>query len=607
MTTLELTGYDLYYSFLSGFKEVKKHYKMLNRINVFPVADGDTGSNLLSTLASIIYETKATDSFKDTMGSIAEAALNGARGNSGIIFAQFINGINDKIKEVEVIDADSLLESINKAVPYAYSAIIEPIEGTIITVIREWADTMCRLKKNGVNKEEFISASLEAARQSLDNTPNLLDVLKKSSVVDSGACGFVTFLEGAFEYIKNKSDKDIDSDKVINSYTEDEILEEETDIEFADEHINPTDQIKYRYCTEALIANINEDMSIIKNEMKVLGDSLIIAGSSEKSRIHIHTNNPAEVFNKLRGKGDILQQKVEDMIQQYQIANNRLYNIAIVTDSIADLPKELIEKYQIHVIPLNLNIEGSQYLDKLTIEPRDFYQLLDGVKEYPTSSLPSQKTVEAILDFLTNYYDYVVAITVSKAMSGTFQAVERASQKYVDQGKQIKVIDSKLNSGAQGLLVLEAARCLEEGKNFGELIEHIENQIKKTKIFVSVKTIKYMVRGGRISPIKGMLGKLLNIKPIVSIDSNGNGIAFGKAYSSSANINKIIEILKKENEQNEIKGYCIVHANAEEKARELEERIIKEIALKSEYINEISTIVGLNAGIGALAVCFTQK
>jgi len=215
--------------------------------------------------------------------------------------------------------------------------------------------------------------------------------------------------------------------------------------------------------------------------------------------------------------------------------------------------------------------------------------------------------VEAILDFLTNYYDYVVAITVSKAMSGTFQAVERASQKYVDQGKQIKVIDSKLNSGAQGLLVLEAARCLEEGKNFGELIEHIENQIKKTKIFVSVKTIKYMVRGGRISPIKGMLGKLLNIKPIVSIDSNGNGIAFGKAYSSSANINKIIEILKKENEQNEIKGYCIVHANAEEKARELEERIIKEIALKSEYINEISTIVGLNAGIGALAVCFTQK
>jgi len=372
MTTLELTGYDLYYSFLSGFKEVKKHYKMLNRINVFPVADGDTGSNLLSTLASIIYETKATDSFKDTMGSIAEAALNGARGNSGIIFAQFINGINDKIKEVEVIDADSLLESINKAVPYAYSAIMEPIEGTIITVIREWADTMCRLKKNGVNKEEFISASLEAARQSLENTPNLLDVLKKSSVVDSGACGFVTFLEGAFEYIKNKSDKDMDSDKVINSYTEDEILEEETDIEFADEHINPTDQIKYRYCTEALIANINEDMSIIKNEMKVLGDSLIIAGSSEKSRIHIHTNNPAEVFNKLRGKGDILQQKVEDMVQQYQIANNRLYSIAIVTDSIADLPKELIEKYQIHVIPLNLNIEGSQYLDKLTIEPRDF-------------------------------------------------------------------------------------------------------------------------------------------------------------------------------------------------------------------------------------------
>lgn len=601
MATLELTGYDLYYSFLSGFKEVKKQYKMLNRINVFPVADGDTGSNLLSTLASIIYETKATDSFKDTMGSIADAALNGARGNSGIIFAQFINGINNKIKEVEVIDADSLLVAINKAVPYAYSAIMEPIEGTIITVIREWAETMYSLKKTDVNKEEFISASLEAARKSLANTPNLLEVLKKSSVVDSGACGFVTFLEGVFEYIRNKNDKNYNSDN------EKEILTEKIDIEFEEESINSAEQITFRYCTEALIANVMEDLGEIKKKIKLLGDSLIVAGDQEKARIHIHTNNPAEFFNMLRGKGVILQQKVDDMLQQYQIANHRQTNIAIITDSIADLPKELIDKYQIYVIPLNINIEGSQYLDKLTIEAKDFYQLLDYVKEYPTSSLPSQKAVEGILDLLTAHYEAIVAITVSKAMSGTFQAIEKASQKYLEQGKKVKVIDSRLNSGAQGLLVLEAARFIEKGKSFEELIEFIENQINKTKIFVSVKTIKYMVRGGRISPIKGFLGKLLNIKPIVSIDEKGNGIALGKAYSISANTEKIIEIVNKAHQKDNIKGYCIVHANSEKKAKELAKRLEKEIGMTPEYIDEISTIVGLNAGVGALAVCFTHK
>ncbi len=595
MEMVSITGYDLYNAFLSGFSEVSKQRSFLNRINVFPVPDGDTGSNLVSTLAAIINETKASDCFKATMNLMADAALNGARGNSGIILAQFINGINYEIKKAETITLGSLVDSIRQAVPYAYTAIMEPIEGTMITVIREWSEAMGELKNTAISVEDFVLRSLDAARQSLANTPNLLEVLKKSSVVDSGAYGFVAFLEGVARFIRNR---------IINSTTD---TVEKVDLEIEDEHLDFTEEINFRYCTEALISNLEADIGILKQRLTPLGDSLIIAGTNEKARIHIHTNEPTELFNILRDGGNVLQQKVDDMKQQYLVANERRHSIAIMTDSIADLPKELVEEHQIHVLPLNLIIGGSPYLDKLTIAPNDFYALMDKLKEYPTSSLPSQKSVEDIFSLLTDHYEAVIVITVSKEMSGTYHIMEKAARKFLDQGKQIKVIDSKLNSGAQGLLVLDAARQLDDGRNLEQVIEHIESQIQKTKIYVSVRTLKYMVRGGRISPLTGFVGQLFNVKPIVSIDENGRGIAFGNAFTMRANIDKIVELVKKSHSDKPIRSYSIVHAHSESHAQGLALRIPQELGLAPEYISEISTIVGLNAGVGSVAVSFMQK
>ncbi|MGH4050253.1 MAG: DAK2 domain-containing protein [Clostridium sp.] len=573
--------------------QVRKQKNILNKMNVFPIPDGDTGSNLVSTMNAIVEDMKIHKSIKETINSMADAALIGARGNSGIIFAQFINGINEEISDKEPLTMASFAETLKNAVPYAYKAILNPIEGTMITVIREWAEAVYKLKDVTESFEAIIIKTLEDAKSSLANTPNILEILKKASVVDSGASGFVSFLQGIVYFLKDKNITKL-------SQNEEEIVFEEEIFDF-------TPNITYRYCTEALILNENINTNEIKNALKYLGDSLIVAGNKSKVRIHIHTNKPDELFHILRGKGEIVQQKVDDMKKQYEVVHNRINKTAILTDSIADLPQELIEKYQIHVLPLNLIIEGSTYLDKLTIKPDKFYSLINNLKEYPTSSQPTIKSVQNVFSFLTSHYESIITIMVSKEMSGTFNIVKKAAEKFIEEGKNITVINSKLNSGAQGLIVLEAAKELEAGKNYEEVIKIIENKIKKARIYVSVNTFKYMVKGGRVSPMKGFIGGVLNLKPIISINTDGKGIAFGKTFNAKSNIKKILAIVNKANENNKIVSYNIVHASALIKANELSLKLTAILGKEPEYITEISPIVGLSAGIGAVAVSFISS
>lgn len=586
-----MSGEVLYYAFLSGVTEVRKQKNMLNKTNVFPVPDGDTGTNLVSTMNTIIEEMKIQISIKETVKSMANAALTGARGNSGIIFAQFINGISEEIRDIEILNIQNFAEIIKRAVPYTYRAISNPIEGTMITVIREWAEAVYKLKDDVKNFDEIITRTLEDAKRALANTSNLLEVLKKSSVVDSGANGFVIFLEGVASFLRYKN--------VIKlgQISLEESVEEELH--------SFTGDIPYRYCTEALISNDNMDSNELRKAIEHLGDSIIIAGNSEKIRVHIHTNKPDELFYILKEWGEILQQKVDDMVRQYDAVNNRLNKTAILTDSIADLPQELIDKYQIHMIPLNLIINGSSYLDKLTIKPDRFYSMLDSLADYPTSSQPAFKSLERVFSFLTSHYESIIAITVSKEMSGTFNVFKSAAERFIREGKKISIINSNLNSGAEGLLVLRAARELEKGKSYEEVVDIIKMSIKKTKIYVSVNTLKYMVRGGRVSPLKGIAGTLLNLKPIISIDEGGRGVASGKAFSTGQNIRKIIGIVRKAREEDKITSYCIVHANAEFRAQELGRKLTEVLGQEPEYITEISSVVGLNAGIGAIAVSYT--
>lgn len=591
MTIQYLNGENLYLSFVSGAREVIRNRKFLNDINVFPVADGDTGSNLASTMTSIIQESRALTSARNTMNLIADAALTGARGNSGIIIAQYINGISMSFEDDEDITIPAFAESVQNAVPHAYGAISNPVEGTIITVIREWAEAVYSQKDIAKNFQELLGQPLNTAYKSLKETTYKLKVLEESNVVDSGAKGFVHFIQGFTDFMRIGKTHDL--------------VEEDIDeIVFSEYPRHNESKIDHRYCTEALITNKDIDLKAIKEQLGKLGDSLIVAGNKSKARIHIHTNNPHEVFTVLREKGTILQQKADDMKRQYEAAYARKYNIALVTDSIADVPKEILDRFQVHVVPLNLEMESTSYLDNVTITPEIFYGLIDELEEYPTSAQPSPKVIDNLYESLVENYDEILVITVAKEQSGTHNVFKKAAEKFIKQGKKIEVIDSRQNSGAEGLLVMKAAELIHEGVSLNSIIKQIEELRGQTKILVSVNTLKYMVKSGRIGKLTGFAGKIMNLKPVVSLDENGKGKIEDKAFSLKTNTKKIMNIVKESHLQNKITRYAIVHANDPNRAEEYRKMCVQILDSEPEYIMNISTIVGMSAGVGSVAVAY---
>lgn len=597
MKVMTLNQDKFYFSLLAGAKSVLKHKDTLNKINVFPVADGDTGTNLASLMNAILDESSADTSDKNKLLIVADRALEGARGNSGIIFAQYLNGlINELDTSKEDIDFESLLGAIDKAVPYAYDAVSEPVEGTMLTLMREWSETLALLKEKTQDITILLAESFDTLRHLLAETTEKLDVLKQNNVVDAGAKGFFHFVEGFMHYLR---------DGIMDEMYEDSFDANNSDNEGPENH-EAFEEGDYRYCTEALITGENLSAKAIKKTLHDLGNSMVVAGNESKVRVHIHTNEPDKVFFRLRDFGHIKQQKVDDMKRQHEVRNARKYDTVIVTDSIADLPQTMVDRYQIQQIPLILTIEGSDYYDKLTITSDKFYQFMDELKDYPKSAQPNLKQMQNFFSYLSTYYKKIIVISVSSKMSGTHNVFKQAA-KTLDDSVQIEVIDSKQNSGAQGLLVMRAAEMVDEGSKFKDIVQTLNTLRDKACILVSVKTLKYMVRGGRVSKATGVIGKITNLKPVISIDNTGEGIIFAKGFSVKMSTNKIFKHLEKVNQEHGIERYAIVHAKADARVTEYIAKAKAITGMDPIYTMDISTIVAMNAGIGTVAIAYITK
>ncbi|SMP43973.1 DAK2 domain-containing protein [Anoxynatronum buryatiense] len=590
-----INGTRIYYAFLAGAREVTQQRRHLNEINVFPVADGDTGSNMASTLNHILQTVKPTTSIYETLQSIADASLAGARGNSGIILAQFLSGVAAEVHQHQVMTAERFGQTLVNSVPYAYGSMAQPVEGTMLTVIRAWAEAFHEAGKASNDFVEILNSSLEKARDALMKTPEKLEVLKKAKVVDSGGQGFVHFLEGIGKMIQSGNYKQFLSRPA-----------EMTENVISYEVLSP-EKTTYRYCTEGMLSGEHIPLEEIKEMLKQLGDSVIVAGNQFRCRFHFHTDYPENVFVKLMKYGQLTEQKVDDMVRQQDALFHRKAGVALVTDSIADLPRSFQDNYQVFQIPLQVMVEGSPFLDQVTLTTSTLFQVLEDVTEYPTSSQPTVKKVQETLEFLLQQYDDVLMLAVSAQNSGTWQTFRQAAADMQRPGKRIHVIDTRKNSGAEGLLVMMAAEAIAAGKSLEEVSQLVESLIPKTHIYVSVATFEYMVRGGRVSPMKGRLARWMNLKPIVSLDEAGKGVAFGKAFSRAANTRKIMEIVKGHHAESLVERYCVVHAEAPEKAEEYAEKLTQILGMPPAYITEISPIVALNAGQGAVAVALVQK
>lgn len=591
----QINSEEIYYGFIAGANEVIKEKLELNRINVFPIADGDTGNNLAYTMNSIIENAEILDTPKETLATIADAALMGARGNSGIIFAQFVNGLYMETVTDQAIGLKDFVTAIRKAGEYAHEAISNPVDGTMITVISDWADALAALAEQTKDLRELVADSMQMAFLSLSETTKKLQVLKEANVVDSGAKGFVHFIEGFNHFLQTGKVEDLRSALGKIEFNEEAI------------DIHQNFDSSYRYCVEGIIQGEQLPLNEMKQTLETMGDSLIMAGNDQKMRLHIHTDDPEEVFYFLKDYGRITFQKADDMRRQYESIYKRKHSIALVTDSIADLPKEFMDEHQIHLLPLNLIIDGVNYLNKLTVTSNYFYKLMDELETYPSSAQVTVKEVEKVLMDLAVNYDEIMVITVSGKMSGTYQSFVQASQAPALAETRIQIIDSKQNSGAQGLVVKKAAEAIDAGHDFDEVVAIVEETIKKTHIFVSVPTLEYMLRSGRIGKAQAFAANIVNLKPVVSIDEEGNGIVIGNAFSTRGNMRKIQELVQEIMAENEIESYAIIHANAGNRMEEFRAYYIDLIGREPDYTMDISSIVAMSAGIGVVAIALTTK
>lgn len=291
---------------------------VINALNVFPVPDGDTGTNMYHTFSAAVREAeKVTD---ESVGKILDAAafgsLMGARGNSGVILSQFLRGFANRSKAQKELTPSDLALALTDAVNTAYNAVMKPVEGTMLTVARDAAKAGIQAIRDGEELAQVLDVILIEGRKALARTPLQLPVLKRAGVVDAGGKGIVVLLEGAVDALKN-------------GLSEEQICVVPSQLEFgldlietSDSLDQEVDQLDQKYCTEFLLRGTGLVIDRIRQDLEDLGDSLLVVGTSELVKVHLHTNNPGLVLEYSVSLGDLSEIKIDNMAEQNELYRN---------------------------------------------------------------------------------------------------------------------------------------------------------------------------------------------------------------------------------------------------------------------------------------------
>lgn len=581
-------------AFQVGAEQVIAHKKELNAINVFPVSDGDTGSNLASLMQTIVEQTgEQLPSTLAFFERVADASLIGARGNSGIILAQYFNGLYvNLMKESESDIVQNFAKSAKLAIKDAYQAIEKPVEGTMITVIRLWGEAL-ESQQAETPLEIRLAKALEVAKDALDKTTEQLQILRKNQVVDSGAKGFYLFIRGFTQSFNRQEIPELivsDEPSMTREFHQRQLVSEAP---------------QQRYCTEVLLDQVKVSKEVIQSALSSLGDSMVVVVSRGKARVHIHSNQPSKVLDILSSYGQPIQQKADDMLLQYQVRKSPKAKIALVTDSIADIPADYLLSQQIHVLPIMISIGEGSYLDRLTIQNKQFFTLQQELGERGSSSQPSLHQTETLFNFLDNHYDQVVVVTVSKELSGTYQSVKRLAEKILPSDR-VKVIDSRQNSAAQGLMVMRVNQWIQEGLSFETISQKVDNLSEQVGILVSVDDLEPMIQSGRVPQAIGRMAQKLQLKPLVSLEQ-GQGKLSNFSFSQAGNERKMLKKIKAYHKQNLLLNYAIVYAGSSDRAEQWQAELTTKLGFKPSFVMPISTAVALSAGDGSVAIGFEFK
>lgn len=589
----EITIDDFKRMMIAAAKKIVAHQEEINRINVFPVADKDTGYNLAATLLGVegtIYP-KSYSTFRELTQDIKTAAMINARGNAGMIYTGYVIEVLDRIKHLETIDAFHLALAMKKGIKSSRLAILEPVEGTILDVIKTAGQKSFEFAK--IRKEKNIIKVLaeahKASQIALKETKEKLAVLKENDVVDAGALGFVKILEAWIESLKGMP---VSSESNFSSPSFVAIQQTKEELKYSKEVVLMFEKTP------------GTEMEDLKKELSLLGDSLEILETAGKIKLHIHTNQPEAVLDKFKNLPGF-ESRVEDM--EIQIGRKGKKPLGLVVDEVADLPKDFLKKNDIFEVPFLTRFPDGEII----VSKEEIYgkmeQALKAGKPLPTTSAPSFQEFFSAFEKAFEKFEKILVITISSKLSGAYSSARIARSIYKKPKKlNIYVFDCNTAEVAEGLAAVKAIELISQGKKTEEIVEILRGFCPKITLVACLSDFRYVVRGGRFKLPKIFVGPVffiqkIGIRFLVGL-KNGKLRFFSVALGKDAAGILAKEIDKKRNGR-KIR-LAIAYAGRRAEADKFESLLRGKPGIEISFISPVSPVVATHTGPGALLIGF---
>lgn len=585
-----LTQEELKKMMLLSWKKIEENKEQINKINVFPVPDQDTGSNMAKTLLGIKKAIEGKE-FKD-LNEISEAALDGAltaaQGNAGVIYVGFLASFLPLLDK-NPVNAKKLAIAFEKGAERARKSIQNPKEGTILDVIDAARDVFkveAEKEKDIINLFKLVT---EKAREALLATREKMEIFRRANVVDAGGLGFLMILESYLEALEGEKK---------------EVKKEEMPSEKIRRFVQV---LSNRYEIVSLIENPRFNEEIIRGKLKKMGDSIDVVQIGNKTKVHIHTDYPGEVRDVMRETGSILELRTEDMAKEVVGEPSvRKVSIGIVTEgNLADLPQKVLERYQIEPVlcivdwPEGQNLPGENIYQKMREADKR------RIKTFPKTTQPSPKSYFDAFKKQLQKFDKVLCITLSHKLSGCYNSACQGKEMMGEEEKaRVYILDSLQAVASQGLLVLRAIELIQEQREINEVIEELKKLIPKTHLYAILEDPKWIEAGGRMSKSQAnwiRRIKKINLHPLVTIKDGvvtKAGIIFARD-TAEALFKKIAKESQKTRKEGKRIRIIIGHADNPEGAEKLRQRL-KEIKAEVPFISLASPVVCSHTGPGTL-------
>ena len=524
-----LDAKGLQYAFLAGAKSIEEKKDYINELNVFPVPDGDTGTNMTLTITSAAKEVAAITepTFANVTKAMSTGSLRGARGNSGVILSQLIRGLCKGLEDKNEITTEIVAAAFERAVATAYKAVMKPKEGTILTVAKGLSDKATELAKAKKDPLEFATGVLEYGREVLNKTPDMLPVLKEAGVVDSGGEGLMTILEGAFAALTGKVSYDFSNGyegEMVHATRSNGPAPDASGLRLTnslgiDRKTIDTSHIKYGYCTEFVII-LEKDFpketeERFKEFLLSIGDSLVVVSDDTICKVHVHTNHPGQAFEKAMEYGSLTSMKIDNMREEHREKVITEAEKVAAGKAVAGKSFENVQIAGHNVSWMNDDKKASTEEDKEPAKQKEYgfiavsvgQGMNDIFKDLGVDHLiEGGQTMNPSTEDMLNAIDKVNAKTVYILPNNKNIILAANQAKDLTEDKEIVVVPSKTApQGVAALIAFDAQASSED--NLANMISDMGN--------VKTGQVTYAVRDTSID------GKTINAGDIMGIDDNG--------------------------------------------------------------------------------------